>query len=124
MRIPTKIAAGGLVGLVLPLGSGIAHADSSHEKEACQPMDDPAGPESGYAPAEYAFHLYATACVGSRKCAQSSHRCLKAVMKTIATRRAGFDGQLVRDRSRREHMKRSNCLHTLRQTLWAPRLRR
>jgi hypothetical protein len=39
------------------LGSGIAHADSSQEKEACQLMDDPADPESGYAPAEYAFML-------------------------------------------------------------------
>ena len=56
MRI-TKIAAGGLVGLASLFGSGIAHADGSQEKEACQLMDDPAGPESGYAPAEYAFML-------------------------------------------------------------------
>ena len=58
MRI-TKIAAGGLVVLASLFGSGIglgiARADSSQEKEACQLMDDPAGPESGYLPAEYAF---------------------------------------------------------------------
>lgn len=58
MRI-TKIAAGGLVGLASLFGSGIglgvARADSGQEKEACQLMDDPAGPESGYLPAEYAF---------------------------------------------------------------------
>jgi len=41
----------------LLLGSGIAHADSSQEKETCQLMDDPARPESGYAPAEYAFMM-------------------------------------------------------------------
>ncbi|OBH03595.1 MULTISPECIES: hypothetical protein [unclassified Mycobacterium] len=55
----TKIAAGGLVGLAALFGSGIglgmARADSSQEKEACRLMDDPAGPESGYLPAEYAF---------------------------------------------------------------------
>jgi hypothetical protein len=59
VRILTKIAAGGLVVLALLLGSGTAHADSRQEKEkaACQLMDDPAGPESGYAPAEYAFMM-------------------------------------------------------------------
>jgi hypothetical protein len=55
----TKIAAGGLVALASLFGSGIglgtARADSVQEKEACQLMDDPAGPESGYLPAEYAF---------------------------------------------------------------------
>jgi hypothetical protein len=57
----TKIAAGGLVGLAALFGSGIglgiARADTSQdrEKEACQLMDDPAGPQSGYLPAEYAF---------------------------------------------------------------------
>lgn len=55
VRISTKIAAGGLAGLASLFGSAIAHADSNLEKEACQLMDDPAGPESGYAPAEYAF---------------------------------------------------------------------
>ncbi|OBK44316.1 hypothetical protein [Mycobacterium sp. 1081908.1] len=57
MRTLTKIAAGGLVVSALLFGSGVAHADSFQEKEkqACQLMDDPAGPESGYAPAEYAF---------------------------------------------------------------------
>lgn len=57
VSISRKIAAGGLVGLALLFGSGIAHADSDLEKQACQLMDDPAGPESGYAPAEYAFML-------------------------------------------------------------------
>lgn len=57
MRITTKIAAGGLVGLASPFCSAIAHADSSQEQQACQLMDDPAGPQLGYAPAEYAFML-------------------------------------------------------------------
>jgi hypothetical protein len=48
------IAAGGLAGLTL-FGSGVAHADASQEQEACQLMDDPAGHDLGYAPAEYAF---------------------------------------------------------------------
>ncbi len=51
----TKIAAGGLLCLASLFGSGIAHADSSQEREACQLMDDPAGPGLGYTPAEYAF---------------------------------------------------------------------
>ena len=59
MTTSTKIAACGLVALALLFGSGVAHADSiqDKEKQACQLMDDPAGPESGYAPAEYAFML-------------------------------------------------------------------
>ncbi len=59
MRTPTKIAAGALVVPALLFGSGTAHAETSQEKEkeACQLMDDPAGPESGYAPAEYAFMM-------------------------------------------------------------------
>ena len=57
MRIIAKFAVGGLVGLASLFGSGIAHADSSREKEACQLMDDPAGPQLGYAPAEYAFMM-------------------------------------------------------------------
>ena len=57
MRITAKIAACGLVGLASLFGSGIAHADSSQEKEACQLMDDATGPQLGYAPAEYAFML-------------------------------------------------------------------
>jgi hypothetical protein len=55
VRTTTKIAAGGLVGLASLFGSGTAHADSNQEKEACQLMDDPTGPQLGYAPAEYAF---------------------------------------------------------------------
>ncbi len=54
MRTGATIAACGLAGLTL-LGSGIAHADASQEQEACQLMDDPAGHDLGYAPAEYAF---------------------------------------------------------------------
>ena len=50
------IAAGTLAGLTL-FGSGIAHADASKEQEACQLMDDPAGHDLGYAPAEYAFMM-------------------------------------------------------------------
>ena len=57
VRMTTKIAAGCLVGLASLFGSGIAHADSSQEQEACQLMDDPMGPQLGYAPAEYAFML-------------------------------------------------------------------
>jgi hypothetical protein len=53
VRTVAAIAAAGLV--LAALGSGIAHADASQEQEACQLMDDPAGPQSGYAPAEYAF---------------------------------------------------------------------
>lgn len=54
MRTVATIAAGGLV-LSSLFGPGIAHADASQEQEACQLMDDPTGPQSGYTPAEYAF---------------------------------------------------------------------
>lgn len=57
VRTATKIAAAGLAGLAPLFGSGIAHADSNQEKEACQLMDDPTGAQLGYAPAEYAFML-------------------------------------------------------------------
>jgi hypothetical protein len=56
VRTVAAIAASGLVSAVL-VGAGIAHADASQEQEACQLMDDPAGPQSGYTPAEYAFML-------------------------------------------------------------------
>jgi hypothetical protein len=56
VRTVAAIAAGCLVSAAL-LGSGVAHADASQEQEACQLMDDPAGPQSGYTPAEYAFML-------------------------------------------------------------------
>jgi hypothetical protein len=56
MRAVTTIAAGCLVSLVL-FGSGIANADASGEKEACQLMDDATGRGLGYTPAEYAFML-------------------------------------------------------------------
>jgi hypothetical protein len=53
----TKIAAGGLVVPASLLSSGIAHADSSREQEAWRLMDDPAGAQLGYAPAEYTFMM-------------------------------------------------------------------
>jgi hypothetical protein len=54
MRMIATTAAGGLlVGWLL--SSGVAHADSADEQQACQLMDDPAGAQQGYAPAEYAF---------------------------------------------------------------------
>lgn len=52
-----QIAAGGLVALAWAFGTGVAQADSNREKEACQLMDDPAGAQSGYAPAEYAYMM-------------------------------------------------------------------
>ncbi len=48
------IVAGGLL-LALMFGSGVAHADSGDEQQACQLMDDPAAAQQGFAPAEYAF---------------------------------------------------------------------
>jgi hypothetical protein len=55
MTVAVKtIVAGGLACLTL-FGSGISNADASQEQEACQLMDDPAGHDLGYAPAEYAF---------------------------------------------------------------------
>jgi hypothetical protein len=55
MRTVTTVAVAALVGLATALGPGIAQADATQEKEACQLMDDPAGHDLGYAPAEYAF---------------------------------------------------------------------
>jgi hypothetical protein len=55
MRGIATIAAGALMWLASLLGCGTAHADASQEKEACQLMDDPAGHDLGYQPAEYAF---------------------------------------------------------------------
>ncbi|MBW0018585.1 MAG: hypothetical protein JO236_13715 [Mycobacterium sp.] len=55
MRI-VVMAAGSLVGVVL-FGSGVAHANTSQEMQACQLMDDPSGHDQGYAPAEYAFMM-------------------------------------------------------------------
>ncbi|OBG97135.1 hypothetical protein A5697_19645 [Mycobacterium sp. E3251] len=49
------IAAGALLLAAMMFGSGVAHADSGAEQQACQLMDDPAAAEQGYAPAEYAF---------------------------------------------------------------------
>jgi hypothetical protein len=55
MRVVATIAAGALMWLASLFGCGTAHADASQEKEACQLMDDPAGHDLGYQPAEYAF---------------------------------------------------------------------
>ena len=55
MRVVATIAAGALMWLASLFGGGTAHADASQEKEACQLMDDPAGHDLGYQPAEYAF---------------------------------------------------------------------
>ncbi len=56
LRTATRLAVGALAGLAL-FCPGIAHADASQELEACQLMDDPTGPDLGYAPAEYAFMM-------------------------------------------------------------------
>ena len=55
--IAAAVAACGALGLAALAGSGSAQATKSQEQQACQLMDDPAGPESGYAPAEYAFMM-------------------------------------------------------------------
>ncbi len=55
MKVVGTIAAGALLGSASLFGCGTAHADPSQEKEACQLMDDPAGHDLGYQPAEYAF---------------------------------------------------------------------
>lgn len=55
MRAVTAIAAGALLGAASLSGGGTAHATASQEQEACRLMDDPAGHELGYQPAEYAF---------------------------------------------------------------------
>lgn len=61
MRIIPVVAAGGL-GFAALCGAcdiGSVRADTGRqedlEKEACRLMDDPAGPQMGLAPAEYAF---------------------------------------------------------------------
>ena len=36
---------------------GTAYANANQEQEACQLMDDPAGHDLGYQPAEYAFMM-------------------------------------------------------------------
>ncbi|XBL81765.1 hypothetical protein U8D41_017525 [Mycobacterium shigaense] len=51
------LIVGGVAGLFSLSGTGVAHADTAREQEACQLMDDPAGPQAGYAPAEYAFMM-------------------------------------------------------------------
>lgn len=54
MRTTTVLAAGGVL-LATLFSAGVAHADKGEEQQACQLMDDPAGAQQGYAPAEYAF---------------------------------------------------------------------
>jgi hypothetical protein len=64
MRVIATIVAGALMWLAPLSGCGTAHADASQEKEACQLMDDPAGHDLGYQPAEYAFMvLRETSCL-------------------------------------------------------------
>jgi hypothetical protein len=55
VKVIATLAAGGLLGLASLWGSSVAHADNAREQQACQLMDDPAGPQMGYTPAEYAF---------------------------------------------------------------------
>jgi hypothetical protein len=55
MRVVATIGAGAVMWTASLFGCGTAHADASQEKQACQLMDDPAGHDSGYQPAEYAF---------------------------------------------------------------------
>jgi hypothetical protein len=55
VRVSATVAAGGLLGLASLCAPAIAHADPAREQQACQLMDDPAGAQSGYAPAEYAY---------------------------------------------------------------------
>jgi hypothetical protein len=57
MRVVAVIATGALFWLASVLGCGAAYANASQEQEACQLMDDPAGHDSGYLPAEYAFMM-------------------------------------------------------------------
>jgi len=58
MRVVTAIAACTVLGVAALCGSGAAHADkSSQEQQACGLMDDPAGHDLGYTPAEYAFMM-------------------------------------------------------------------
>jgi len=57
------ITALATVGLVAWSGSGIARADTNHEREACALLDDHAGAiHSGYSsyPSEYAFAVLST----------------------------------------------------------------
>ncbi|CAM2858172.1 hypothetical protein [Mycobacterium simiae] len=55
MRVTAVVAAATLMGIAMLAGRGIATADASEEKEACQLMDDPSGRDAGYQPVEYAF---------------------------------------------------------------------
>jgi hypothetical protein len=59
VKVIATILAGGVLGLVSLGASGVARADPDNpkEQEACQLMDDPAGAQAGYAPAEYAFMM-------------------------------------------------------------------
>ncbi|WP_144206858.1 hypothetical protein [Mycobacterium tilburgii] len=55
MNVVALLAAGVLLGMAALAGGGVAAADATEEKEACQLMDDPAGRDARYQPAEYAF---------------------------------------------------------------------
>jgi hypothetical protein len=55
MRIVAAISAAALLCAMSVWGGGSAHANANQEQKACQLMDDPAGHDLGYQPAEYAF---------------------------------------------------------------------
>ena len=55
MRVVAAIVAGALLWMASLSGAGTAQANANQEQEACQLMDDPAGHDLGYQPAEYAF---------------------------------------------------------------------
>jgi hypothetical protein len=55
MRIAAVIVAATLMWTAALAGGGTAYADANREQEACQLMDDPAGHDLGFQPAEYAF---------------------------------------------------------------------
>jgi hypothetical protein len=54
-RIVGAMASGALLSMASVTGAGTASANAGQEQEACELMDDPAGHDMGYQPAEYAF---------------------------------------------------------------------
>ncbi|MEZ0353214.1 hypothetical protein [Mycobacterium sp. pR1184] len=55
MRIAAAIGAGAVLCMASVWGSADAYANANQEQQACALMDDPAGHDLGYQPAEYAF---------------------------------------------------------------------
>ncbi|BBY21085.1 hypothetical protein [Mycobacterium stomatepiae] len=55
MRVVAAISVAALLCTMSLWGSGSAYANANQEQQACQLMDDPAGHDLGYQPAEYAF---------------------------------------------------------------------